>query len=327
MTENELDSKFSRKEKRGLCGSLLLSRWTPLSPDNNIQILKTDLHAFPSRISRENLIEEESIFPLVTMFYLFSQFYLLMMSCCCPEKINVGPLLGLWGSRDLSNLPSPNWRQSLPAQVCKKSTSVDVRRSKFTNIPENFPFLKMTSWKHLRSALIMTSSIVPLNILCRISEKFYITFEQLGSPWGTGPAARAPRRVCWQAKFFFIFWPPILQSKTPIRTPTPPLTRRRHFLLLTYFDDFLLYAPLEKVTTSNQLTVKKRNLSFVFITTWNVTTRWAVSTKLLSVFYQINANKWKRKKVFFKRCKGNIIFTFISYLTYAVVPIFSTSLL
>ena len=64
-------------------------------PDNNIQILKTDLHAFPSSISRENLIEEESIFPLVTMFYLFSQFYLFTMSCCCPEKINVGPLLGL----------------------------------------------------------------------------------------------------------------------------------------------------------------------------------------------------------------------------------------
>ena len=168
----------------------------------------------------------------------------------------------------------------------------------------------------------MTSSIVPLNILCRISEKFYITFEQLGSPWGTGPAARAPRRVCWQAKFFFMLWPPILQSKTPIRTPTPPLTRRRDFLLLTY------YAPLGKVTTSNQLTVKKRNLSFVFITTWNVTTRWAVSTKLLSVFYQVNANKWKRKNVsVFKRCKGNIIFAFISYLTSAVVPIFSTSFL
>ena len=185
----------------------------------------------------------------------------------------------------------------------------------------------MTSWKHLQSTLIMTSSIVPLNILCRISEKFYITFEQLGSPWGTGPAARAPRRVCWQAKFFFMLWPPILQSKTPIRTPTPPLTRRRDFLLLTYFDDFLLYAPPGKVTTSSKLTVKKRNLSFVFITTWNVTTRWAVSTKLLSIFYQVNANKWKRKKVFFKRGKGNIIFTFISYLTFAVVPIFSTSLL
>ena len=63
MTENELDSKFSRHEKRGLCGSLLLSRWTPLSPDIHIQILKTDLHAFPSRISRENLIRGTKHFP------------------------------------------------------------------------------------------------------------------------------------------------------------------------------------------------------------------------------------------------------------------------
>ena len=60
------------------------------------------------------------------MFYLFSQFYFLMMSCWCLEKINVGPLLGLYGLRDFNNLPSPNWRLSLPAQVCKKSTSVDL---------------------------------------------------------------------------------------------------------------------------------------------------------------------------------------------------------
>ena len=129
----------------------------------------------------------------------------------------------------------------MPAQVCKKSTSVDVRRSKLTNIPENSPFLKMTSGKHLGSTPIMTSSIVPLNI-CRTTEKFYITCEQLGSPWDTGPAARAPRRVCWHVKFFFEFWPPILQSKTPlIRTPTPALTRHQDFILLTYFDDCLLY--------------------------------------------------------------------------------------
>ena len=87
MTENELDLKSSREEKRGLCGRLFLSRWTPLS-DIHIQILKTDLHAFPSKISREDSIEEQSIFALVIMFYLFSS-YLLMMSCCCLEKINM----------------------------------------------------------------------------------------------------------------------------------------------------------------------------------------------------------------------------------------------
>ena len=44
----------------------------------------------------------------------------------------------------------------------------------------------MTSGKHLGSTPIMTSSIVPLNIH-RITGKFYITCEQLGSPCGTGP--------------------------------------------------------------------------------------------------------------------------------------------
>ena len=36
-----------------------------LSPDIHIQILQTDLHTFPWRISRENLIEDQSIFPEV----------------------------------------------------------------------------------------------------------------------------------------------------------------------------------------------------------------------------------------------------------------------
>ena len=183
----------------------------PFKPDNHTQILKTDLHAFPSRSSREDSIEEESIFPLVTMFYLFSQFYLLMMSCCCPEKINmcifgylfffffiilvwgppviqlkycpvlpslnkvdyycynVGPLLRLEGLRDLSNLPSPNWRLSLPAQVRKIPRSWKWLSGKRLDIAED------------ESTPIMTSSIVPLNI-CRITEKLYITCKQLAFP-------------------------------------------------------------------------------------------------------------------------------------------------
>ena len=36
----------------------------PLSPNINIQILQTDLHAFPLRISRENLITDQGIFSL-----------------------------------------------------------------------------------------------------------------------------------------------------------------------------------------------------------------------------------------------------------------------
>ena len=35
----------------------------PFKPDDHTQILKTDLHAFPSRISRENLIRGTKHFP------------------------------------------------------------------------------------------------------------------------------------------------------------------------------------------------------------------------------------------------------------------------
>ena len=37
----------------------------PLSPNINIPILQTDLHTFPLRISLENLIKDQSIFPEV----------------------------------------------------------------------------------------------------------------------------------------------------------------------------------------------------------------------------------------------------------------------
>ena len=36
----------------------------PLSPNIHMQILQTDLHTFPSRISWENLIKDQGIFPL-----------------------------------------------------------------------------------------------------------------------------------------------------------------------------------------------------------------------------------------------------------------------
>jgi len=35
----------------------------PLSPNIHIQILQTDLYTFPLRISYENLIKDQSIFP------------------------------------------------------------------------------------------------------------------------------------------------------------------------------------------------------------------------------------------------------------------------
>ena len=43
----------------------------PLSPNIHIQILQTDLYTFPYRMSKENLIKDQSVFPLV-IIYLFS---------------------------------------------------------------------------------------------------------------------------------------------------------------------------------------------------------------------------------------------------------------
>ena len=48
-----------------------MERWVnPLSPNIHIQILQTDLHTFPLRITWENLIKDHVIFPLVIMLLI-----------------------------------------------------------------------------------------------------------------------------------------------------------------------------------------------------------------------------------------------------------------
>ena len=42
----------------------------PLSPSINIQILQTDLHTFPTRISWENLIIDQGIFSSVIILFI-----------------------------------------------------------------------------------------------------------------------------------------------------------------------------------------------------------------------------------------------------------------
>ena len=45
-----------------------------LSPNIHIQILQTDLHTFPYRISLENLSKDQSIFPKVIILYILINF-------------------------------------------------------------------------------------------------------------------------------------------------------------------------------------------------------------------------------------------------------------
>ena len=42
----------------------------PLSPNIHLQILQTDLYTFPSRISWENLIKDQGIFPWVIILLI-----------------------------------------------------------------------------------------------------------------------------------------------------------------------------------------------------------------------------------------------------------------
>ena len=48
----------------------------PLSPSIHIQILQTDLHTFPLRISWENLITDQGIFSLVIILLILLTYLL-----------------------------------------------------------------------------------------------------------------------------------------------------------------------------------------------------------------------------------------------------------
>ena len=59
--------------------------WTlinPLSPSINIQILQTDLHTFPQRISWENLIIDQGIFSSVIISFILITYLLTMYGYC-----------------------------------------------------------------------------------------------------------------------------------------------------------------------------------------------------------------------------------------------------
>ena len=48
----------------------------PLSPNIQIQILRTSVHTLPYRIGRENLIKNQSISPLFIILLILSTFFL-----------------------------------------------------------------------------------------------------------------------------------------------------------------------------------------------------------------------------------------------------------
>ena len=80
--------------------------FNPLSPSIHIQILQTDLRAFPLRISWENLIKHQGIFSFMIIFYILTTLSLdnvwTLSSKCCyfnfffsffPQISQTGPVL------------------------------------------------------------------------------------------------------------------------------------------------------------------------------------------------------------------------------------------
>ena len=55
---------------------MLLLRLNPLTPSIQIQILQTDLHTFPVRNCRKNLIKDQGIFSLVIILAILITFSL-----------------------------------------------------------------------------------------------------------------------------------------------------------------------------------------------------------------------------------------------------------
>ena len=81
-----------------ICFHLYSLSFNPLSPSIHIQILQTDLHTFPLRISWENLIKHQGVFSFVIIFYILTTLSLdnvwrLLGENCCWS------LLGLKGLR------------------------------------------------------------------------------------------------------------------------------------------------------------------------------------------------------------------------------------
>ena len=54
----------------------------PLSPSIHIQILQTDLHTFPLRMSQENLIKDQGIFTWVIILIILITYLLTMYGYC-----------------------------------------------------------------------------------------------------------------------------------------------------------------------------------------------------------------------------------------------------
>ena len=65
-----------------LYGAISLLTFNPLSPSIHIQLLQTDLHTFPYRMSLENLIKDQGIFSWVITLLILIIYLLTVYGYC-----------------------------------------------------------------------------------------------------------------------------------------------------------------------------------------------------------------------------------------------------
>ena len=109
---------------------LILVSLNPLSPSIHIQILQTNLHTFPLRISWENLIKHQGIFSFVIIFYILTTLSLdnvwtLLGEICCWSLLG---LKGLMGQRAILPPFYSHVLSSVPWSFTKTGLSLKVAR-------------------------------------------------------------------------------------------------------------------------------------------------------------------------------------------------------
>ena len=117
ITDNKNSNPKQIKER----GQLIAMNINPLSPNIYIQILQTDLHTSPLRISWENLIKDHGIFSMMIILLILitlsldSEWILLGENCCWS-------LLGLKGFSEKALLQ----HGTLSQQPRKTKEAVDI---------------------------------------------------------------------------------------------------------------------------------------------------------------------------------------------------------
>ena len=138
--------------------------FNPLSPSINIQILQTDLHTSPQRISWDNLIIGQGIFSLVIILFILITLSLDSVWILLGENWSWSPLglkgltigflksidfIFIFNFQDQANEPSPLKSDELEPNSMKRSHKMrlaELLRNKRQKAYEDFMFENQKEW-------------------------------------------------------------------------------------------------------------------------------------------------------------------------------------